>query len=128
MVTDGQGHTPDDVLTTPLPLFHVAALHIIANSALHAGCTAHLQGALLGAHATGRRSPTDGATFAILLGPIAAILLKTVTEAPQHQLEKLFCLPFPPDGEEFERRFDVDAAVAGLRDDRGLPAPDAGRR
>ena len=32
-----------DVLSSPLPAFHVAALHIIANSALHAGCVAHLK-------------------------------------------------------------------------------------
>ena len=32
MCTDSQERTEDDVLTAPLPLFHVAALHIIANS------------------------------------------------------------------------------------------------
>ena len=42
-----------------------------------------------------------GATFAILLGPLAAILLKTTQAAPPHKLAKLFCLPFPPDGKEF---------------------------
>ena len=29
--------------SSPLPAFHVAALHIIANAALHAGCLAHLK-------------------------------------------------------------------------------------
>ena len=33
--------------------------------------------------------------------------MKTGAEAPPHRLKKLFCLPFPPDGEEFERRFNV---------------------
>ena len=72
-----QGHTPDDVLTTPLPLFHVAALHIISNSALHAGCTAHLQATLHARATYWQEIADDGATFAILLGPLAAILLKT---------------------------------------------------
>src|SRR5439155_16257113 len=43
LCTDSQERTEDDVLTAPLPLFHVAALHIIANSSLHAGCTGHLK-------------------------------------------------------------------------------------
>jgi len=103
-VSDGQGHTPDDVLSTPQPLFHVAAIHIISNSALHAGCTAHLK-ERFSASNYWQEIADDGATFAILLGPLAQILLKTTQEAPPHKLKKLFCLPFPPDGEEFERRF-----------------------
>jgi crotonobetaine/carnitine-CoA ligase len=103
-VTDGQGHTPDDVLSTPLPLFHVAAIHIISNSALHAGCTAHLK-ERFSATSFWQEIADDGATFAILLGPLAQILLKTTEQAPPHRLKKLFCLPFPPDGAEFERRF-----------------------
>ena len=106
IVSDGQGHSEDDVLTTPLPLFHVAALHIVANSALHAGCRAHLR-PKFSATSFWQEVAECGATFAILLGPLAAILLKTVTEVPEHRLQKLFCLPFPPDGEEFERRFNV---------------------
>ena len=57
-VADSQGHTADDVLSTPLPLFHVAAVHIISNSALHAGCTAHLKSRFSAQPRTGRRSPT----------------------------------------------------------------------
>lgn len=105
-VTDGQGHTPEDVLSTPLPLFHVAAIHIVSNSALHAGCTAHLK-ERFSASTYWQEIADDGATFAILLGPLAQILLKTTTEAPKHNLKKLFCLPFPPDGVEFERRFNT---------------------
>jgi crotonobetaine/carnitine-CoA ligase len=106
IVSDGQGHTENDVLTTPLPLFHVAALHIVSNSALHAGCTAYLR-PKFSATTFWQEIADCGATFAILLGPLAAILLKTVHEVPEHRLEKLFCLPFPPDGEEFQRRFNV---------------------
>jgi crotonobetaine/carnitine-CoA ligase len=104
IVTDTQGHTPDDVLSTPLPLFHVAAVHIVSNAALHAGCRAHLK-QRFSASTYWDEIARDGATFAILLGPLAAILLKTVTSAPEHRLRKLFCLPVPPNGEEFERRF-----------------------
>jgi crotonobetaine/carnitine-CoA ligase len=106
IVSDGQGHTEDDVLSTPLPLFHVAAIHIVSNSALHAGCVGHLK-ARFSARSYWQEIADDGATFAILLGPLAQILLKTVSDAPPHRLRKLFCLPFPPDGEEFERRFGV---------------------
>jgi crotonobetaine/carnitine-CoA ligase len=104
LVSDAQAHTEDDVLSTPLPLFHVAAIHIVSNSALHAGCRGHLK-MKFSARTYWDEIARDRATFAILLGPLAAILLKTVPEAPEHRLAKLFCLPFPPGGEEFERRF-----------------------
>jgi crotonobetaine/carnitine-CoA ligase len=104
LVSDAQAHTEDDVLSTPLPLFHVAAIHIVSNSALHAGCRGHLK-MKFSARTYWDEIARDGATFAILLGPLAAILLKTVPEAPEHRLAKLFCLPFPPGGEEFEQRF-----------------------
>ena len=74
-VSDAQGHTTDDVLTTPLPLFHVAALHIICNSALHAGCTAHLK-SRFSARSYWQEIADDGATFGIILGTLAAILLR----------------------------------------------------
>ncbi len=106
IVSDGQDHSEDDVLTTPLPLFHVAALHIVSNSALHAGCTAYLR-PKFSATTFWQEIADCGATFAILLGPLAAILLKTTQQAPPHKLAKLFCLPFPPDGKEFERRFNT---------------------
>lgn len=104
IVSDAQGHACDDVLSTPLPLFHVAALHIVANSALHAGCRGHLK-QRFSASTYWQEIARDEATFAILLGPLAAILLKRGGEAPPHRLKKLFCLPFPPGGEEFQRRF-----------------------
>jgi len=104
MVSDAQGHTSQDVLSTPLPLFHVAALHIVSNSALHAGCRAHVK-PRFSASAYWQEIARDGATFSILLGPLAAILLKRGGEAPPRRLRKLFCVPFPSGGEEFERRF-----------------------
>jgi crotonobetaine/carnitine-CoA ligase len=105
-VTDAQGHTEDDVLTTPLPLFHVAALHIVSNSALHVGARAVLR-SRFSASSYWNEIAECGATFGILLGPLAAILMRRSANVPAHRMTKLFCLPFPPDGEEFERRFGV---------------------
>jgi crotonobetaine/carnitine-CoA ligase len=121
-VTDGQRHTPDDVLSTPLPLFHVAAIHIVSNSALHAGCTAHLK-ERFSASTFWQEIADDGATFAILLGPLAQILLKTTDQAPPHRLRRLFCLPFPPDGEEFERRFNTTLLWQGYGMTEVYPHP-----
>jgi carnitine-CoA ligase len=112
MVTDGQGHTEDDVLSTVLPLFHVAALHIVANAALHAGARGVLK-SRFSATSYWQEIADDGATFAILLGPLAAILMRTAQAPPPHRLRKLFCLPFPPDGEAFERRFGVSILWQG---------------
>lgn len=104
MYVDSIGHTADTVLTTPLPLFHVAALHLVANAALQAGATAHLK-SRFSAGAFFEEVAADGADFAMLLGPMAAIILKTVQDAPPHRLRKVFCVPPPPGLEEFERRY-----------------------
>jgi crotonobetaine/carnitine-CoA ligase len=101
---DSLEHSENDVLSTPLPLCHAAALHVIAGSALHVGATAHLK-SRFSAGSYWREIADDGATFAILLGTMAGIILKNVPEAPEHRLANLFCVPFPPDGEEFERRY-----------------------
>jgi crotonobetaine/carnitine-CoA ligase len=121
-VSDAQGHTSDDVLTTPLPLFHVAALHIICNSALHAGCVAHLK-SRFSARSYWQEIADDGATFGIILGTLAAILLRTGGEAPEHRLRALFCVPFPPGGEEFEQRFRVKLLWQGYGMTEVYPHP-----
>ena len=106
MVADSLSRRPEDVLTTPLPLFHVAALHLVANTALHAGCTAHLK-SKFSASKYWEQVAADGATYSVMLGPMAALVMKTVDEAPPHKMETMFCLPAPPEREEFERRFNV---------------------
>lgn len=106
LVTDSLEHTAEDVLTTSLPLCHMAGLSIVACSALHAGARAHLK-SRFSVQRFWPDAAADGATFAIIFGPMAAMLLKTVDEAPAHRLENIFCLPYPPDGEEFERRYGV---------------------
>jgi crotonobetaine/carnitine-CoA ligase len=105
MCTDSQERTEDDVLTAPLPLFHVAALHIIANSALHAGCTGHLK-SRFSASRYWQQCAEDGATWAILLGPMAAMVAKmTPDPVPEHRVTRCFCPPPPPQHEQWERRF-----------------------
>jgi crotonobetaine/carnitine-CoA ligase len=104
MYTDSIGITADDVCSTPMPLFHVAALHLIANTALHAGATAHLK-SRFSASNYWNEVAEDGATFSIILGPMAAIIMKTCESAPVHQVERIFCVPPPPDLDEFEARF-----------------------
>jgi crotonobetaine/carnitine-CoA ligase len=105
MCTDSQERTEDDVLTAPLPLFHVAALHIIANSSLHAGCTGHLK-TRFSASRYWEQCAADGATWAILLGPMAAMVAKmTPDPVPGHRVTRCFCPPPPPEHEAWERRF-----------------------
>jgi crotonobetaine/carnitine-CoA ligase len=105
MCTDSQERTEDDVLTAPLPLYHVAALHIIANSALHAGCTGHLK-SRFSASRYWQECADDRATWAILLGPMAAMVAKmTPDPAPTHSVTRCFCPPPPPEHEAWEARF-----------------------
>lgn len=103
--SDSQERTEDDVLTAPLPLYHVAALHMIANSSLHAGCTGHLK-SRFSASRYWQECADDGATWAILLGPMASMIAKlTPDPVPEHRVTRCFCPPPPPDHEEWERRF-----------------------
>ena len=105
LCSDSQERTENDVLTAPLPLFHVAALHIIANSSLHVGCTGHLK-SRFSASQYWQQCADDGATWAILLGPMAAMVAKmTPDPAPVHTVTRMFCPPPPPELDEFERRF-----------------------
>ena len=103
---DSQERVADDVLTTPLPLYHAAALHHVAGAALHVGCTAHLS-SKFSASGFWPAAADAGATFAIILGAMAQIMLKTVPVVPPHRLEHVFCVPPPPDIGAFERHFGV---------------------
>ena len=69
------------MLSTVLPLFHVAALHIVSNSAMHVGAKGVLK-SRFSASTYWREIADDGATFAILLGPLAAILMRTSGSPP----------------------------------------------
>ena len=122
MPTDSLGHGPDDVLSTPMPLFHVAALHLVANSALSAGCTAHLK-SRFSAREYWNQVAADRATFSIVLGPMAAIIDKTVEAAPPHCLKGLFCVPPPADRERFEAKYAVDLLWQGYGMTEVYPLP-----
>jgi crotonobetaine/carnitine-CoA ligase len=128
MPTDSLGHGPDDVLSTPMPMFHVAALHLIANSALQAGCTAHMK-SKFSAREFWNQIAADRATFSIILGPMAAIIDKTVSSAPEHRLKGMFCVPPPPGHEEFEAKFNVLLLYQGygMTEVYPLPMPPAMR-
>ncbi len=104
MYSDSIGITADDVCSTPMPLYHVAALHLIANTALHAGATAHLK-SRFSASRYWEEAAADGATFSIILGPMAALVMKNSESAPDHSVARIFCVPPPPNMGEFENRF-----------------------
>ena len=122
MITDAQGHGPDAVLSTPMPVFHVAALHLIANAALQAGCTAHLK-SKFSAREFWNQIAADGATFTIILGPMAAIVDKTCDSAPEHRLKGMFCVPPPPGYQEFEKKFRVRMLYQGYGSTECYPIP-----
>ena len=113
MIADRTGHTPDDVLFSPMPLYHVAALHLIANAALHAGCSAHLR-SRFSASAYWDQLVEADATHTVLLGPMAQIVYKTVERAPEHKIRFIYCVPYPPNGDEFAERFNVKLVWQGF--------------
>ncbi len=122
MITDAQGHGPDAVLMTPLPLCHVAALHLVANSALQAGCTAHLR-SRFSASEYWQQAADCGATWSIILGPMAAMVAKLSAEPPAHRVGKIFCVPPPPEAAAFERRFGVQLLWQGYGMTEVYPLP-----
>jgi crotonobetaine/carnitine-CoA ligase len=102
--SDTLGHTPDDVLSTPLQMCHIAGLQVFANSALHVGCTAHLK-STFSARNWWQEIADDGATFAMLMGQMTAMVLDATPAAPEHGLAHVYVLPQPQDRVEFERRY-----------------------
>lgn len=121
LLCDSLEHTEDDVLSTPLPLFHVAAVHIIANSALHVGATAHLK-SRFSASRYWDDIAADGATFSIIMGPMAGIVLKVVDAAPPHRCAKSFVVP-PVQREEFQRRYGTTVHFQGFGMTEIMPMP-----
>ncbi|NMI01113.1 AMP-binding protein [Pseudonocardia acidicola] len=103
-VSDSLGHTQDDVLSTPLQMCHIAGLQVFAGSALQVGCTAHLK-SRFSVQTWWEEIAADGATFAMLMGQMAAMILDAVPAAPEHRLGHVYILPQPAGREEFERRY-----------------------
>jgi crotonobetaine/carnitine-CoA ligase len=112
-IADRMGHTGDDVLFSSMPLYHAAALHLIANAALHAGCRAELR-SRFSASRFWDQVAESGATHTVLLGPMAQIIYKTVREAPEHKVKLIYCPPYPPNGDEFSERFKVKLVWQGF--------------
>ncbi len=103
-VSDALEHTPDDVLSTPLQMCHIAGLQNFANSALQVGCTAHLK-TRFSVRTWWDEIAADRATFSMLMGQMAAMIVDTVPAAPPHRLSHVYVLPQPVCREEFERRY-----------------------
>jgi crotonobetaine/carnitine-CoA ligase len=112
VVADSLARTEDDVLYTPMPVFHVGALHFVANSAIHAGCTAHLRNGFSPSHYWDDVA-ASGATFTIILAPMLALTHKLVEKPPPHRLRQLFCVPRPAGLEEIEAKFGVQVLWQG---------------
>jgi crotonobetaine/carnitine-CoA ligase len=105
-IAESLEHRDTDIFTSPLPQYHGGSLHLIANGSLHAGATGCLQ-----ARFSPRRfwadAARDQATYAFLLGPIAALIDKVVPEdeVPEHQVRSIYCLPSPPNRPDWEKKF-----------------------
>jgi crotonobetaine/carnitine-CoA ligase len=112
VVAETLGHEVDDVLSTPLQMCHIAGLQVFANAALQVGCTAHLK-SRFSARRYWDEIAQDGATFSMLMGQMAAMILDEVPAAPEHRLGHLYILPQPREREEFERRYGTTVVWQG---------------
>jgi crotonobetaine/carnitine-CoA ligase len=122
IVADALQHTPDAVLFTPLPLYHVGAQHIICNAAMHARAKSVLP-AKFSAGSYWDEVAACGATSGMLVGPMASILLKTVEKAPPHTMKTVQCVPPPPSWQQFEERFDTHLLWQGYGSTECYPLP-----
>jgi crotonobetaine/carnitine-CoA ligase len=123
ILADSLERKEDDVLTTPLPIYHGGALHLIANGALHPGCTGHLQ-IKFSPSRFWPDAARDGATYGFLLGPLAAMVRKETKEVPKHRLTQgIYCLPSPPDRPEWEKHFNARILRQGWAMTEIFPLP-----
>lgn len=126
-ICDTMEHTASDVLSTPLQMCHIAGLQNFANSALHVGATAHLK-SRFSASGWWDEIAADGATFAMLMGQMAEMVLDAVPQAPPHRLHTVYVLPQPARREEFERRYATRVVWQGWGMTEIFPHPPARRR
>lgn len=103
---DAMEHGPADVLTTPLPMYHAAALHHVAMGSLHLGIVGHLK-SRFSASRFWQQARDDGATFAVLMGPLAEMLRSRAAPTRDHHVTRVFCTPAPIDRTGFEDSFGV---------------------
>lgn len=113
-VSDSFGHSADDVFTTPLQMCHVAALQVIANSALQVGATAHMK-SQFSVQSYWPDAAADGATFTMLMGQMTAMLVKEVAATPEHRLGLTYVIPEPAPEvhEEYARRYGTKVVWQG---------------
>ena len=119
---DSVGFTEEDVLFAATPLYHALALHMISNAALHAGAQAHLR-SRFSASAFWDQVVEAGATYMVILGPMAQILAKTVESAPPHKVKLIYCPPYPPNGAEFTEKFKAKIVWQGFGMTEIMPNP-----
>ncbi|MCZ4278772.1 AMP-binding protein [Rhodococcoides yunnanense] len=103
-VADALDFGPSEVLSTPLQMCHIAGLQVFAGASLVAGCTAHLKSTFSSSRWWDEIA-ADNATFAMLMGPMTAAIMRAVPRAPQHRLHTLYVLPQPANRAEFEYRY-----------------------
>jgi crotonobetaine/carnitine-CoA ligase len=111
-VSEALGHTAADILSTPLQMCHIAGLQNFAHSALQVGCTAHLK-SRFSASRWWDEIAEDGATFAMLMGPMAAMILDSTPSAPEHRLSHVYMIPRPARREDFETRYSTKVLWQG---------------
>jgi crotonobetaine/carnitine-CoA ligase len=106
IIADSLEHTEEDVLTSPLPQHHRGSAHLIANAALQIGGVGCLQERFT-ASGFWAAAARDGATYAFLLGPVAALIDKAMQpeDVPEHRVRSIYCLPAPPNKQDWEKKF-----------------------
>jgi crotonobetaine/carnitine-CoA ligase len=112
---------PDDVLTTPMPLFHSGGLHVIVHSALHTGALAHVK-SRFSAGSYWDQVADDGATQGLLVGPMAEMVLRQVDATPPHRMEIASISAFAH-RHEFEARYRVRVLWQGYGMTEVYPIP-----
>lgn len=112
LVTDALQRTEDDVLIGPLALFHASGLQMIVHSALHAGCTAHLN-SRFSVSRFWHDVALSGATQGNLMPEMARMLLARVAEAPPHRMRRI-SIGGLAERDDFERRFGVEVLWQGF--------------
>lgn len=114
---NNRGFTSDDIIWSPLPLFHLNAIAVVVVTALIAQCRAAIA-SRFSVRNFWPEIERSGATIVSLLGSLAALIADAPDEPAaarcRGQIRKLFAAPFPADvAAKWQRRFDVTASAAG---------------
>jgi len=121
IATDSLHRNENDVLTGPLPLFHSSGLQMVAHSALHAGCIAHLK-TRFSASRFWEEVAADGATQGNLVPEMARMILQRAQIAPAHHMRHI-SIGGLADCADFEQRFNVKVLWQGYGMTEAYPCP-----